>query len=103
MASNYQPMPAPSSGNRTGNSPITPSDRARPTPRRTSKPISPFYRQPGADQPPAGIRKPTAHQRSQARSAAVQRMTGTKGNGVNPDELAPVQQRYQRNSGKKPF
>lgn len=115
MASNYQPMPAPSSGNRGGNGPITAADRARPTPRRQQKSISAFIRQPGADQAPAGIRKPNASQKSQARSRAIQNMTaaqdqvrsrsysGTRGNGVNPDELAPVQQRRQRNSGRKPF
>jgi hypothetical protein len=77
MASNYQPMPAPSSGNRTGNSPITATDRmggGRPKPRRQQKPISAFIRQPGANLPPAGIRKPSPQQKSQARARAIQGM-----------------------------
>lgn len=75
MASNYQPMPAPSSGNRGGASPITRTDRqsSRPVPKKQPKAMS-FFRQPGGQQPPAGIRKPDAQQNSQARKRAIQKM-----------------------------
>lgn len=116
MASNYMPMPAPSSGNRGGASPITRTDRqsSRPVPHKQPRAMS-VFRQPGSQQPPAGIRKPSPDQKSQARRNAIQNMrnaqdqvrarnySGTKGNGVNPDQLAPVQQRRQGNSGKKAF
>lgn len=76
MASNYQPMPAPSSGNRGGASPITRTDRqsSRPVPRKQPKGIGAFIHQPGGQQPPAGIRKPDAQQKSQARLRAIRGM-----------------------------
>lgn len=62
---------APTTGNRLGNT--VPLEPRRPTPRRQPKAMS-VFRQPGGQQPPAGIRKPDPQQKSQARLRAIRGM-----------------------------